>query len=77
TLLNVYGPTESTVAATVSGSGLSGSATPSLGKAVLGTRLYVLDPGLRPVVPGVVGELYIAGDGLARGYLKRPGMTAE
>ncbi|KJS52308.1 hypothetical protein VM98_32275, partial [Streptomyces rubellomurinus subsp. indigoferus] len=77
TLLNVYGPTESTVAATVSGSGLSGSATPSLGKAVVGTRLYVLDPGLRPAVPGVVGELYIAGDGLARGYLGRSDLTGE
>src|SRR5262249_7109920 len=44
---------------------------------VLGAALFVLDPWLRPVAPGVVGELYAAGRGLAAGYLRRPGLTAS
>ncbi|WP_248959191.1 non-ribosomal peptide synthetase [Sphaerisporangium perillae] len=75
-LINEYGPSEVTVAATVSAP-LSGPEHPPIGRPVPGARVYVLDSGLRPVAPGVVGELYVAGAGLARGYLGRPSLTAE
>ncbi|MFC5212322.1 amino acid adenylation domain-containing protein [Streptomyces coerulescens] len=74
---NAYGPTEYTVAATVSGP-LTGDGTPPpIGAPLPGTRAYVLDERLRPVPPGVCGELYLAGPGVAYGYLGRPGASAE
>ncbi|MET8845034.1 amino acid adenylation domain-containing protein [Streptomyces rubiginosohelvolus] len=75
---NLYGPTETTVYATAARllPGDSGM-PPSVGGPVSGTRILVLDHALRPVPPGATGDLWIAGEGLARGYHDRPGMTAE
>ncbi|MGW4551986.1 amino acid adenylation domain-containing protein, partial [Streptomyces violaceorubidus] len=75
-MLNAYGPTESTVCATISAP-LAGRTAPPIGRPVPHTRTYVLDSALRPAPDGVTGELYLAGDGLARGYLNRPGLSAE
>ncbi len=74
-MVNAYGPTESTVCATI-GAPLDGAVTPTIGRPVTGTRVYVLDGCLRPVASGVPGELYLSGAGLARGYARRPGLTA-
>ncbi|WP_243867084.1 non-ribosomal peptide synthetase [Actinophytocola oryzae] len=75
-MFNAYGPTEATVNSTLGACTPGGTVVP-IGIPDPGTRAYVLDAGLRPVPPGVVGELYLAGDGLARGYLGRPALTAE
>ncbi|MEV0370842.1 non-ribosomal peptide synthase/polyketide synthase [Streptomyces sp. NPDC050636] len=72
-VLNMYGPTETTIwstSAPVTGGQVS------IGGPIANTRVYVLDPRLGLVPPGVAGELYIAGDGVALGYLNRPGLTA-
>ncbi|MFC8383116.1 amino acid adenylation domain-containing protein [Nocardia sp. NPDC057272] len=73
---NGYGPTEATILAT-STSPLRAHAPITIGHAVPGMGLYVLDARLRPVPAGVVGELYLSGPALAQGYLGRPGLTAE
>src|SRR3984957_7446360 len=74
---NIYGPTEATVYATAWFSAGDGAAAPPIGRPLDNTRAYVLDRWLCPVPPGVTGELYIAGAGLAREYLGRRGLTAE
>ena len=75
---NLYGPTEATIDAI--GHVVTGDETGPqipIGRPLSNYRVYVLDGGLEPVPAGVVGELYIAGAGLARGYLGRFGLTAE
>ncbi|WP_329044944.1 amino acid adenylation domain-containing protein [Amycolatopsis sp. NBC_01488] len=78
-IVNAYGPTECaddvTHAVLTSAGPLDGPLVP-IGHAVRNTRLYVLGDGLRPVPPGVPGELYVAGHGVGRGYLADPGRTA-
>ncbi len=80
-LINEYGPTETVVGCCVYEVGLdddySGRGVVPIGRPIANTQLYLLDAELRPVPIGVHGELYIAGAGVARGYLSRPDLTAE
>ncbi|WBL19054.1 non-ribosomal peptide synthetase [Citricoccus sp. NR2] len=76
-MVNAYGPTEDTVNSTITGALVPGEDAPSIGRPFPGTSIYVLDGNLNPCPVGVTGELFIAGIGLARGYFRRPGLTAE
>ena len=69
-LVNMYGPAESTILASVSHPDADGPIV--IGRPLLGTAAVVLDDNLTPVVPGVIGELYLTGVQLAVGYLGRP-----
>jgi amino acid adenylation domain-containing protein len=74
---NLYGPTEDTTYSTFSAVPAGGVREPAIGRPIAGTRIHLVDRGLRPVPLGGVGEVYLAGAGLSRGYLGRPDMTAE
>lgn len=72
--INYYGPTEYSV--DTLGAAVDAAETPVIGRPVAHTRVYILDRCLRPVPVGAAGELYVAGPGLALGYLDRPDLTA-
>ena len=75
-LMNAYGPTETTINATLS-TVTDEEHWNSIGRPIANTKIYVLDGKQRPVPLGAVGELYVGGAGVACGYLKRPDLTAE
>ncbi len=79
-LINEYGPTETVVGCCVyqlPTTGAPNSASIPIGRPIINTRLYILDQRQQPVPLGIPGELYIGGDGVSRGYLNQPGLTAE
>ena len=75
-LYNMYGPTETTIWSTVERIEEVGTSV-SIGRPIANTQIYLLDAELKPVAVGEDGELYIGGDGVARGYWQRPELTAE
>ncbi|MDF5715443.1 MAG: amino acid adenylation domain-containing protein, partial [Rhizonema sp. NSF051] len=74
---NLYGPSEDTTYSTFALVEKGATQPPSIGRPLANTLIYILDAQLQPVPVGVAGELHIGGDGLARGYLRRPELTAE
>ena len=80
-LWNVYGPTETTIWSTIyqvtSSENQGVSNTVPIGRPIANTQIYILDANLQPVPVGVIGDLYIGGDGVSRGYLNCPELTEE
>src|SRR5690606_32037817 len=76
-LQNLYGPTEATIHVTHWTCQADGRSLVPIGRPIAGVRAHVLDERLEPVPIGVAGELYLGGIHLGRGYLNRPGLTAE
>jgi amino acid adenylation domain-containing protein/thioester reductase-like protein len=80
-LWNLYGPTETTIWSTIhqvtSNAGQGASNTVPIGRPIANTQIYILDGSLQPIPVGVIGDLYIGGEGLSRGYLNRPELTSE
>jgi len=77
TLYNLYGPTEASIDVTHWTCVADGGAAVPIGRPIANTQIHILDDALNPLPPGVAGELYIGGLGLARGYHARPALTAE
>jgi len=75
-VVNLYGPTEDTTYSTYAVIE-PGSGEPPIGRPLTNTQVYILDPHMKAVPLGSIGELYLGGDGLARGYLHAPDLTAE
>lgn len=75
-VLNMYGPTETTIWSSVEEVGEVDGVC-NIGKPLANQQIYVLDEAMNPVAPGVAGELWIGGDGVTRGYWQRPDLTAE
>lgn len=73
---NMYGPTETTIWSSTSDIGAFDGSVP-IGRPIANTSMYILDDALRPVPIGVAGDLWIGGDGVTKGYLHRPDLTAE
>jgi len=76
-IINIYGPTETTIYSTCKVIQRGVQETVSIGRPIANTQVYVLDQFLQPVPIGVTGELYIGGAGVAQGYLNQPRLTAE
>ncbi|HSK78149.1 MAG TPA: amino acid adenylation domain-containing protein, partial [Thermoanaerobaculia bacterium] len=74
---NLYGPSEDTTYSTGARVERADEREPAIGRPLPNTRVYLLDPGLRPVPVGAPGELWLGGAGVARGYLRRPDLTAD
>jgi amino acid adenylation domain-containing protein len=74
---NLYGPTETTIWSTTCRIDEAVGATVSIGRPIANTQIYILDAEFKPVPIGETGELYIGGDGVARGYWRRSDLTAE
>ena len=75
-VLNMYGPTETTIWSSVEDVG-DVEGVCNIGKPLANQQIYVLDAAMKPVAPGVAGEMWIGGDGVTRGYWQRPDLTAE
>jgi amino acid adenylation domain-containing protein/non-ribosomal peptide synthase protein (TIGR01720 family) len=76
-VFNLYGPSEDTTYSTFALMKRGSSGAPAIGRPIANTQAYLLDANLEPVPQGVIGELYLGGEGLARGYLNRGELTAE
>jgi amino acid adenylation domain-containing protein/non-ribosomal peptide synthase protein (TIGR01720 family) len=76
-VLNLYGPSEDTTYSTWTQVSRWAASEPTIGRPLANTQIYILDERMHPVPVGVAGEIYIGGEGLARGYFRRPELTAE